>query len=307
MIRYNPKSWFSLLFDVYSRYVMRSLLPLIGFVAVSTTLSCFIVLDVLELDFEPTIGLHSILGIVLGLFLVLRTNTAYDRWWEGRKQWGQLVNDCRSLAMKINAFIPEGRADDRDFYQKMIPNMVVAMKEHLRDSTRIGEMDFANEQQMSIIARSKHRPNIIGKLMYERITRLRKEDVISADQLFLVDKELRGFANILGACERIKSTPIPFSYSMFIKKFLLVYAITLPIGFITSIGYWTIPLVLLAFYFLISIELISEEIEDPFGKDLNDLPLNELTIKIKENVNEIMEANLVDPQPVPLSTFSDRD
>ena len=76
---------------------------------------------------------------------------------------------------------------------------------------------------------------------------------------------------------------------MFIKKFLLVYAITLPIGFITAVGYWTIPLVLLAFYFLISIELISEEIEDPFGTDLNDLPLNELTVKIRRNVNEIMK------------------
>lgn len=291
MIRYNPKSWFSLLFDVYSRYVMRSLLPLIGFVATSTTLSCVLVLEVFKLDFEPTIGLHSILGIVLGLFLVLRTNTAYDRWWEGRKQWGQLVNDCRSLAMKINAFIPKEHTDHRAFYKTMIPNIVVAMREHLRDSTFTEEMDFTEEDYRTIVTRSSHRPNIIGKLMYEKASFLRDEEIITADQLFLIDKELRGFANILGACERIKSTPIPFSYSMFIKKFLLVYAITLPVGFITAIGYWTIPLVLLAFYFLISIELISEEIEDPFGKDLNDLPLNELTIKIKANVLEIIDDN----------------
>ena len=273
---------------------MRSLLPLIGFVATSTTLSCVLVLDVFKLDFEPTIGLHSILGIVLGLFLVLRTNTAYDRWWEGRKQWGQLVNDCRSLAMKINAFIPKDQVVYRDFYRKMIPNMVVAMKEHLRDSTLIGEMEFTDENNMAEVARSSHRPNIIGKMMYERAAELRDQEIITADQLFLIDKELRGFANILGACERIKSTPIPFSYSMFIKKFLLVYAVTLPIGFITAIGYWTIPLVLLAFYFLISIELISEEIEDPFGKDLNDLPLTELTVKIKSNVLEIMNETPVE-------------
>ena len=273
---------------------MRSLLPLIGFVATSTTRSCVLVLDVFKLDFEPTIGLHSILGIVLGLFLVLRTNTAYDRWWEGRKQWGQLVNDCRSLAMKINAFIPKDQVVYRDFYRKMIPNMVVAMKEHLRDSTLIGEMEFTDENNMAEVARSSHRPNIIGKMMYERAAELRDQEIITADQLFLIDKELRGFANILGACERIKSTPIPFSYSMFIKKFLLVYAVTLPIGFITAIGYWTIPLVLLAFYFLISIELISEEIEDPFGKDLNDLPLTELTVKIKSNVLEIMNETPVE-------------
>lgn len=289
MIQYNPKSWFSLLFDVYSRYVIKSLLPLILFVATTTTIACVLILEVFELDFPPTIGLHSILGIVLGLFLVLRTNTAYDRWWEGRKQWGQLVNDSRSLAMKINAFVPKEMMDHRDFFRKMIANIVVAMKEHLRDSILVGEMDLSDERYKDIIVKSKHRPNIIGKLMYERAALLRKEDIITADQLFLIDKEMRGFANILGACERIKSTPIPFSYSMFIKKFLLVYAITLPIGFITAIGYWTIPLVLLAFYFLISIELISEEIEDPFGNDLNDLPLNELTVKIRRNINEIMK------------------
>ena len=288
MIQYNPKSWFSLLFDVYSRYVIKSLLPLILFVGTSTTLSCVLVLEVFQLDFAPMIGLHSILGIVLGLFLVLRTNTAYDRWWEGRKQWGQLVNDTRNLAMKINAFVPRSEEDHREFFRKMIGNVVVAMKEHLRDSILVGEMDLSDEEIRNIVVKSKHRPNIISKLMYERVNTLRSDEIISAEQLFLIDKELKSFSNIIGACERIKSTPIPFSYSMFIKKFLLVYAVTLPIGFITAIGYWTIPLVLLAFYFLISIELISEEIEDPFGNDLNDLPLNELTVKIRRNINEIM-------------------
>ncbi len=289
MIQYNPKSWFSLLFDVYSRYVIKSLLPLILFVAIFTSLMCFLILDVFRINFEGTLALHSVLGTVLGLFLVLRTNTAYDRWWEGRKLWGRLVNDTRNLALKINAFVPKEEKDHRDFFRKMIPNIVVAMKEHLRDSILVGEMDLADERYKDIIVQSKHRPNIINKLLYERAAELRRKDIITHDQLFLLDKELKGFTDIVGACERIKSTPIPFSYSMFIKKFLLIYAITLPIGLVPVIGYWTIPLTLLAFYFLVSIELISEEIEDPFGNDLNDLPLNELTVKIKRNINEIMK------------------
>jgi len=289
MIQYNPKSWFSLLFDVYSRYVIKSLLPLIGFVTTFTTLVCFLILDVFELNFEGTLALHSVLGTVLGLFLVLRTNTAYDRWWEGRKLWGRLVNDTRNLALKINAFLPKEEKGHRDFYRKMVPNIVVAMKEHLRDSILVGEMDLSDEQYKDIIVKSKHRPNIINKILYERSAELRRKGIISPEELFLIDKELKGFTDIVGACERIKSTPIPFSYSMFIKKFLLIYAITLPIGFVTVIGYWTIPLTLLAFYFLVSIELISEEIEDPFGNDLNDLPLNELTVKIRRNINEIMK------------------
>jgi len=98
MIKYNPKSWFSLIFDFYSRYVIKALFPLILFVGLFSTAFIFIVRDILEYHYNGTIAFHSILGVILGLFLVLRTNTAYDRWWEGRKLWGQLVNDCRHLA-----------------------------------------------------------------------------------------------------------------------------------------------------------------------------------------------------------------
>jgi putative membrane protein len=76
---------------------------------------------------------------------------------------------------------------------------------------------------------------------------------------------------------------------MFIKKFLFIYSITLPFSFIWEFGYWTVPVVMLAFYFLVSVELISEEIEDPFGNDINDLPLNDISLKIKSNISEILQ------------------
>jgi putative membrane protein len=112
--------------------------------------------------------------------------------------------------------------------------------------------------------------------------------VITGDHLFLVDKELKEFSDILGACERIKNTPIPYSYSMYVKKFIFIYLITLPFGFVTTSGYTTIPIVLLIAFVLLSIELIAEEIEDPFGKDVNDLPTDELSAKIRNNVREIL-------------------
>ena len=93
----------------------------------------------------------------------------------------------------------------------------------------------------------------------------------------------------IGGCERIKTTPIPFSFSMFCKKFLFIYTLTLPISLTMQFGYWTVPIVMLVFYFLVSIELISEEIEDPFGEDINDLPLDEICFKIKKNIEEIIE------------------
>jgi len=267
---------------------MKMMLPLLVFVGAFTFLICFLILDIFEIQHERTVAFHSILGVILGLFLVLRTNTAYDRWWEGRKLWGQLVNDSRQLAIKMDAFLPKDAQKDREYFRRMIPNVSFAIKEHLRDSILIGEMDTITEEIKQRIIRSKHRPNMINRLLYDRVIQCKNEGKISPEQLFILDKEIKGFTDIVGACERIKSTPIPYSYSMFIKKFLFIYSITLPMSFVWDLHYWSIPIVMLAFYFLVSIELIAEEIEDPFGMDVNDLPLNELSLKIKRNVAEIL-------------------
>ncbi len=148
-------------------------------------------------------------------------------------------------------------------------------------------MDFFDERSKDLIVSSIHRPNIINQLMMERVVELNQKGILTSDKLFIMDKEIKGFTDIIGACERIKSTPIPYSYSMFIKKFLFVYCITLPMTFIGEFGYWSILLVVVAFYFLMRVELILEEIEDPFGKDVNDLPLDELCVKIRKNIIEI--------------------
>ncbi len=97
MIQYNPKTWFSLIFHSYSRFVVKTMLPALLFMGLFTASVCVIMLEVFGFNsshFQSTTALHSLLGIVLGLFLVFRTNSAYDRWWEGRKLWGAMVNGC---------------------------------------------------------------------------------------------------------------------------------------------------------------------------------------------------------------------
>jgi putative membrane protein len=289
MADYNPRSWFALIFDVYSRLVFRTLLPLMMFIGLFTATFVFVVVDVLELHYSGTTSFHSILGTILGLFLVLRTNTAYDRWWEGRKLWGALVNDTRQLSIKFNSFLPKTAKKERAFYRAMIGNVPYAMKEHLRDSILIGEMDFADDAMQQQIIKSPHRPNAIHELLYAKTNELRENGTISDEQMLILDKELKGFTDIIGACERIKTTPIPFSYSMFIKKFLFIYTTTLPVSFAWAFGYWSVLIVMLAFYFLVSVELIAEEIEDPFGSDINDLPLDSLSRKIRTNVYTLLK------------------
>ena len=288
---YNPKQWLSLIFHTYSKRVMMTLWPALAFMMVYTGLLCYFFIDYFkfhEAAFQPTIAMHSLLGVVLGLFLVFRTITAYDRWWEGRRLWGSLVNSSRNLSMKLNACLTKENHEDREWFSKMLPNFIFATKESLRTGVQFAELDPPDETFFNDLKKYKHKPNRIATMLYRKVNELYESKKISGDQLINMDKELKDFIDILGACERIKNTPIPYSYMMFVKKFIAIYIITLPFGFVTQTGYMTIPIVVLISFVLLSVELIAEEIEDPFGRDISDLPLDDLAGKMRENIREIL-------------------
>ena len=291
MISYNPKRWFSIIFHSYGRHVIKALRPALIFITLYTGAICYVMLTLLRLheqDLHSTITMHQLLGIVLGLFLVFRTNTSYDRWWEGRKLWGSMVNNTRNLAIKINSYLLKEDVDQRAWFAQMIVNLPLSLKEHLRDGVNPSDLDLVDNVMYKKIEQARHVPNAIISLIYDQCTDLHKTRKITGDHLIILDKELKEFSDIVGACERIKNTPIPYSYSMYIKKFIFIYLLTLPFGLVTAEEYLTIPIVLLITYVLLGVELIAEEIEDPFGKDSNDLPTDELSSKIKDNVWEIL-------------------
>ncbi len=285
MIKYNPKNWFGLIFKFHKSDTFRKM----GWVLLTFTLYTTVIVY-LELyfkdtlQFKSTIQVHSLLGFVLALLLVFRTNSAYDRWWEGRKLWGALVNNSRNLSLKINAVTTNSK--EKEFWSVMIPNYVFAMKEHLRDGTKIEELTLNGD--LDKIKNAKHAPNIIASEMYKRLHQLYRNNEITGDQLITLDKEVKSFTDIIGGCERIKKTPIPYSYSLFLKKFIFLYVITIPFGMTYEFKYWTVPIATIILYVLGSIELIAEEIEDPFGTDANDLPTDALALTIKTNVEEIL-------------------
>lgn len=231
--------------------------------------------------------LHNLLGFVLSMLLVFRTNTAYDRWWEGRKLWGSLVNNSRNLAIKIKSFLPEDK-NTLQYFHKTLSLYASTLAHHLHaEKTRLA-LDEKDHPELETIDVSKHVPNQVALLMMQRVTRLYKEQKITGDQLIVLNEELRSFTDICGACERIRNTPIPYSYSVFLKKFIFFYIMSLPFGFVFSLGYYVIPVVTFIFYVLSSLELIAEEIEDPFGKDANDLPTEKIAANIKVHTGEIL-------------------
>jgi len=286
MIKYNPKNWFGLIFQFHKSDTFRKMGWVLLTYALYTTLVVYLELYFKEiLEFKSTMQVHSLLGFVLALLLVFRTNSAYDRWWEGRKLWGALVNNSRNLAFKINAVTINSK--EKEFWSVMISNYVFAMKEHLRDGVKLEELTLIDD--LDKFKNAKHIPNLIASEMYKKLHQLYKSNEITGDQLITLDKEVKSFTDIIGGCERIKKTPIPYSYSLFLKKFIFLYVITIPFGMTYDFNYWTIPIATIILYVLGSIELIAEEIEDPFGIDANDLPTDSLALTIKENVKEILD------------------
>ncbi len=292
MIQYNPKDWLSFIFRFHKSDTFRKLLPMIFLICLYSGIIAFFEINYWQWGesnkVKNIVVMHSLLGFVISLLLVFRTNTAYDRWWEGRKQWGALVNNSRNLALKMNAMLAKNDVQSRTFFKSFIPQYAVALKNHLRSEATRLELDEAVHPELADIDHDKHLPNQLAAVLFKKVNTLFETGKIKGEQLIVINSELQSFTEICGACERIKNTPIPISYSAFIKKFIFFYVMTLPWGYVFNLAYLVIPVVGFIFYVLASLELIAEEIEDPFGTDSNDLPMDKMCINIQKQVEELL-------------------
>ncbi len=290
MVNYNPKSWITLIFAFHKSDTFRILWKEILYIGLFTLLVAF-----LELHYFPNaevldklIAVYSLIGFVISLLLVFRTNTAYDRWWEGRRKWGELVNDSRNFAVKLSSILRE--KEDKDYFSRHIVNYVYATKEHLRNGVKFEELDLS-EEEIQKLQKSTHVPVAIVQAMYAKLNMLSSTSKITQEEFLALDKNLNTFIDVVGACERIKNTPIPFSYSLFIKKFIFIYITTLPLAFVNQFGYFSSLIATFVFYVLVSMEVLAEEIEDPFGEDDNDLPTDTICERIKINIEELLNTS----------------
>lgn len=294
MISYNPKEWFTFIFRLHKADTFRKLGPMLLAICLYSALIAVLELEFWNLSADNQLKnipiMHGLLGFAISMLLVFRTNTAYDRWWEGRKLWGSLTNNSRNLAMKLAVILPEEEKAQRSFFKKIIPAYAHALHVHLRsEKTRIALFkDGEHGELFKNIDTEKHIPNQLSMLLYKHVHQLHTQGKISGEQLLYLNGELQSFADICGGCERIKNTPIPFSYSVFIKKFIFIYVMTLPFGYVFILGYYVVPVVAFIFYVLASLELIAEEIEDPFGNDENDVPTEKIAANIKKNIADIL-------------------
>lgn len=299
MIVYEPnRNWFRDIGNLAKSWTMRKILRGVLLIGIFSMVVC---LAMYYYALEPKLhsGIFSLLGIVLSILLVFRTNTAYDRWWEGRKQWGSLVNNTRTLATMLHASLPPADMDSRFFFAKTISNFCLALKEHLRKGVKPEELIHLRQEEMDELNSKQHKPNHIASLVYARIHTIYKSGTFTDADLINLKSQYFALIDVMGACERIKKTPIPFSYSVYIKIFVSLYGLMLPFGLYNDFGFYTIPLTMFIFFAMVGLELMAEEIEDPFGLDCNDLPTGDIALTIKKNVFEILGQETAKEQVAP--------
>ena len=273
MITYDPKRWLHVVVSFPRSPVFRLLfldVVLAGLYAAGVVWA-EIRYPRIAVPLGPAI--LSLLGIILGLLLVFRTNTAYDRWWEGRRLWGQLVNISRALARQLDALLArdEGTVARRARYADMLARYPVALTEHLRATAPAGRHE--PNELLSAIVRDVHADVRAG--------RMPREAIVSLTPL------LTAFDDVCGACERIRKTPIPFSYSAYVKQFILLFALVIPFALASEFGYGTVIAEMFIFFSTMGIELLANEVEEPFGTDRNDLPLEDISATIAHDVRQL--------------------
>jgi len=282
MIKYNPKSWLTFIFSFHKSDTVRILWKELIYIAILTA-----IITALELHFYPTssvlknlTSVYSLLGFVISLLLVFRTNTAYDRWWEGRKLWGSVVNDSRNLSSLLSSL--DLNASERTYYTELIIAFSKSMKEHLRRNKL--DLPFPLDESASV----RNQPLWIAHELRKALHELRSTNRIDSIEWQQLSRHLDQLIDSLGACERILNTPIPFSYSLFFKKFIFIYVVTMPLAFVELFEYWSVLISTFVFYALVSMEILAEEIEDPFGTDDNDLPLDDICDRIEDGTRQVL-------------------
>jgi ion channel-forming bestrophin family protein len=242
------------------------------------------------------VSLPSLAGlipnIVLGLLLVFRTNTAYDRFWEGRKCWGTIVNSVRNLARQIWVTIAEKDEDDRAgkiAALHLLVGFAVASKFHLRQEPLNEELkDLISLEQYTELQNMNNPPLEVAFWIGDYLKQQHDHGRLSDHQLAAMFELLDRLVDMLGGCERILKTPMPMAYAIHLKQLLLLYCLSLPFQMVRDLQWWTAPVVVLISFTLFGIEEIGIEIENPFGRDSNDLPLDGICDTMKRNISDLI-------------------
>ncbi|MDE1192303.1 MAG: bestrophin family ion channel [Arachidicoccus sp.] len=293
IIRKKP-NWFLMLF-VWKGSVLPKLLPRLMGLFIFCSLVVYYQPVLNKYHTELSTNIYTLFGIALAIFLGFRNTVSYDRFWEGRKLWGSLLNDTRSLAQQVHNFIPsdEIHTPEKIIFIKQMAAMVYALNHQLRNSDAMPDMykmlskDFAKK-----LEGAEYKPIIIMRELGAQINQWRERGTIDTILQAAMDKNLSDFSDIIGGCERIANTPIPFSYEVLLHRTVYIYCFLLPFGFASSLKWFAPFIITFIAYTFTALESIADELEDPFGNMPNDLALDAMSANIERSIAEIEDVHL---------------
>jgi ion channel-forming bestrophin family protein len=226
---------------------------------------------------------HAILGLMVSMLLVFRTNGAYAKWWEARTLWGALINASRNLALKVRHFVP-ATIEERQQMANLLAVFARTLRDHLRrinDLKRVPGFEDLEEDP-------NHPPGIVASRIYALIQSWRGRNLISDQMTRVLDTEGKVLMDVCGGCERILNTRLAFSYRIFVNKCVFLYVLTLPWGLVEDFHGWTIPMVFVVSFLMIGLEIVAYSVESPFGHEADDLDLDGMCATLERSVHEIM-------------------
>jgi putative membrane protein len=247
----------------------------------------------------------TLISVAIGIFLGFRNGASYDRFWEGRKLWGELVNTSRTWARQVAVLVDNHEVEPTERQHEMVRGVIAfvhLLRAHLRDEpTCLEARDILSPPDGEALVAAPHRPLAALHWLGERLRRAIKDRAVDPLHVPLLEGTLMSLTNVMGACERIKNTPLPASYSVLIHRIVAVYVFTLPLGIIETTGAYTPAVVLLIAYAFLGLDAIGEELENPFGLDPNDLPLSSISRNIEIDLRRALGEIDVPPRIVPVS------
>ncbi len=294
MIVRSTTNWWTLLF-VWRGSVMKRMLPQLLIVA---ALSVFAVWS------EGTVFRHKVplnatpftlVGVALALFLGFRNSSAYDRWWEGRKLWGALVNTMRTLTRQ--GLTMTGEARDKRVFLDMLVAFTYAMRDQLRGDVFARSAELLPPALAAEVDDARYKPFVILRAMGDWVSAHQREGAFGEITMTAIDRNLVELSNILGGCERIASTPVPLGYSVMIHRVVYFYCALLPFGLVDAIEWMTPAVSMVMSYSFIALDSLASELEMPFGRDDNDLALDAISRNIELSIRE-MSGEALEEKPL---------
>jgi putative membrane protein len=294
MIVRKKTNWFSMLF-IWRGSVLPELLPRLAGFFLLTSIIVYYRAFLDKYHGELSTNIYTLFGIALAIFLGFRNTVSYDRFWEGRKLWGALLNDTRSLAQQVHNFIPndERHKEEKIIFMKGMAAMVYALNHQLRCTDPMLEMNKLLSPELSQkLEDAEYKPIIIMRELGTQINQWRERGTIDTILQAAMDRNLANFSDAIGGCERIASTPIPFSYNVLLHRTIYIYCFLLPFGFANSLGWYAPFIITFVAYTFTALEAIAEELEDPFGNMQNDLALDAMSANIERSIAEIEDIHI---------------